>query len=155
MGKSTSIAKRILEVYIDGKWIANTNYKEQLQSLTWEQAIFKINNLNSIAELTYHINYYLNGILTAFEKDKLEIQDKYSFAMPSISSALEWNNLSDKLLANAEALSVKVAAFDDDKLQEVFFDEKYGSYERNIEALLEHSYYHLGQIVLLRNLGRK
>ncbi|HBT08481.1 MAG TPA: DUF1572 domain-containing protein, partial [Leeuwenhoekiella sp.] len=36
----------------------------------------------------------------------------------------------------------------DDQLDAIFVKEAYGSYKRNIEALIEHSYYHLGQIVL-------
>ena len=33
-----------------------------------------------------------------------------------------------------------------------FVDEKYGTYSRNINGILEHSYYHLGQIVLIKKL---
>ena len=40
----------------------------------------------------------------------------------------------------------------DTKLEEPFVDEKYGTYLRNIEAVIEHSYYHLGQISLIRKL---
>ncbi|MEG1022142.1 MAG: hypothetical protein RSE50_11550 [Myroides sp.] len=40
----------------------------------------------------------------------------------------------------------------DEKLDSVFVDEKYGSYRRNIEAMIEHSYYHLGQIVLIKKM---
>jgi hypothetical protein len=38
------------------------------------------------------------------------------------------------------------------KLNEVFVDEKYGTYQRNIGGMIEHSYYHLGQIVLLKKI---
>jgi hypothetical protein len=38
------------------------------------------------------------------------------------------------------------------KVLHVFVDEKYGTYLRNIEAMIEHSYYHLGQIVLIRKI---
>lgn len=34
-------------------------------------------------------------------------------------------------------------------LHNFFSEEKYGSYFRNIDAMIAHSYYHLGQIVLL------
>jgi len=40
----------------------------------------------------------------------------------------------------------------DKKLNEIFVNEKYGTYLRNIEAVIEHSYYHLGQIVLIKKL---
>lgn len=50
-----AIANRLREVLLDGHWIANTNFKEQILSLNWEQATQKIGNLNTIAALTFHI----------------------------------------------------------------------------------------------------
>lgn len=41
---------------------------------------------------------------------------------------------------------------DSAKLDEPFVDEKYGSYLRNIEGVIEHSYYHLGQVVLVKKM---
>jgi len=38
------------------------------------------------------------------------------------------------------------------QLEETFVDEKYGNYLRNIEGIIEHGYYHLGQISLLKKM---
>ena len=38
----------------------------------------------------------------------------------------------------------------EEKLHEIFIDEKYGTYLQNIESMIEHCYYHLGQVVLLK-----
>ena len=59
MKNSEFIATRLKEVLLDGKWIANTNFKEQIESVTWQEATQKVENLNTIALLTFHINYYL------------------------------------------------------------------------------------------------
>ena len=40
----------------------------------------------------------------------------------------------------------------EEKLNEHFVDEKYGNYQRNIDAMIEHSYYHLGQIVMIKKM---
>jgi len=40
----------------------------------------------------------------------------------------------------------------EEKLDSVFIDEMYGSYRRNIEATIEHSYYHLGQVSLIKKM---
>ncbi|GAA4794839.1 hypothetical protein GCM10023231_24020 [Olivibacter ginsenosidimutans] len=40
----------------------------------------------------------------------------------------------------------------DSKFDEIFIDEQYGTYLRNIEGVIEHGYYHLGQIVLIKKL---
>ncbi|MGN6163930.1 MAG: hypothetical protein ACTHOF_05245 [Flavisolibacter sp.] len=40
----------------------------------------------------------------------------------------------------------------DSKLDEIFVDEKYGTYYRNLQGIIEHTHYHLGQIVLIKKL---
>jgi hypothetical protein len=41
---------------------------------------------------------------------------------------------------------------DDSLLDQPFVEEKYGSYWRNIEGVIEHSYYHLGQVLLIQKV---
>ena len=152
MEKQLFIASRLREVLLNGHWIANTNYQEQLGDISWEQAILKINNLNTIAALTYHINYYLKGLLAAFETGKLEINDKYSFELPEIVNKNDWDKLRSDFLINAALFANKVEQLNAEIFDQPFFDEKYGSYLRNIEGVVEHSYYHLGQIVLIKKI---
>jgi len=152
MSRSKFTANRIREVLLNGRWIANTNYKEQIQSVNWKQASQKIENLNSIAMLTYHINYYLAGILQVFNGGQLEIRDAYSFDAPPIKSKADWENLINEFLSNAEKFAMSVEKLEDQKLDAVFVDKKYGTYLRNIEGVIEHGYYHLGQISLVKKL---
>ena len=149
---TNNLANRLREVLLDGKWIANTNLKEQITSISWQQAIQKVENLNTIALLTFHINYYLKGLAHVFEGGNLEIRDKYSFDMPEITSESDWNNLVNEFLINAEKFINQVEKMDNNLLNQPFVKEEYGSYSRNIEAQIEHSYYHLGQISLLKKL---
>lgn len=146
------LANRLREVLLDGKWIANTNLKEQITSISWEQAIERVENLNTIALLTFHVNYYLKGVLNVFQGGNLEIKDKYSFDMPAISSETDWLNLVDEFVSNAENFVRHVEKMDDNVLTQPFVKEEYGSYLRNIEAQIEHSYYHLGQVSLIKKL---
>jgi len=152
MSKSIILAGRLREVFLDGSWIANTNYLELLKDLTWQQAVQKVASLNTIAALIFHINYYLTGFLAAFQGRKLEIHDKYSFNLPPITSELEWNKLVSDFLANSEAFVQKIEKMNDEELEKPFFEEKYGTFLRNIEGVIEHSYYHLGQISLIRKI---
>jgi hypothetical protein len=152
MKKSKDLANRLNEVLLNGRWIANTNFKEQLESVTWVQAIQKIGDLNTIALLTFHVNYYLGGILQVFQGGALEIRDKYSFDLPEIKSKSDWKELVSSFLINSELFISEVSRIPDEKLDETFVDEKYGTYLRNIEGVIEHSYYHLGQISLLKKM---
>jgi hypothetical protein len=150
--RNLAIANRVREVLLNGTFIANTNFKEQILRVTWEQAIQKVESLNTIALLTFHVNYYLAGLINVFNGGKLEIKDKYSFDMPEIMSEQDWNSLVDNFLNNAETFATLVEQMEEDNLDKVFVEEKYGSYLRNIEGVIEHSYYHLGQVSLLRKL---
>jgi hypothetical protein len=152
MENSNQIANRFREVLLNGKWIANTNYKDQLSKVTWKQATKKIRSLNTIAALTYHINYYLEGVLNVFEGGTLEIRDKYSFVFPQIKSKEDWENLMNDMWVNAEKLAIHIEQMPEEKLEQTFVAEKYGNYRRNIEGAIEHSYYHLGQISLIKKM---
>ncbi|RYC50894.1 DUF1572 domain-containing protein [Flagellimonas olearia] len=152
MTRSEFMATRLREVLLSGRWIAQTNIKEQIESISWQQANQRIQSLNTIALLTYHLNYYLDGILNVFEGGKLEIRDKFSFDMPAMTSETDWSNLVKEFLVNSEKFAMHVEKMEDALLDTPFVDEKYGTYLRNIEGVIEHSYYHLGQISLIKKL---
>jgi len=152
MKNNTEIANRFREVILNGTWIANTNYKDQLQNLNWEIAVTPIQSLNTIALLAQHIHYYIDGINNVFKGGTLDIKDKFSFDFPSIHSQQEWETFLIKFWNDAEEFASLVEQIPNEKLDQAFVDEKYGTYKRNIEAMLEHSYYHLGQIVLIKKL---
>lgn len=155
MKATSALAKRLKEVIINGKWVAGTNVKEQLADLTYEQAVIQVKGLNSIAALTFHINYYISGVCDFFENGRLEIRDKYSFDMPPIKSEDDWANLKNQLISNTEKLASHIENLSDSDLSKVFVDEKYGDYRRNIEGMIEHCYYHFGQIRLIKRLLEK
>ena len=152
MNRNITISVRLREVLLDGRWIANTNYKDQLSNVSWQQATEKLHDLNTIAALTYHINYYLEGLLNAFENGKLEISDKFSFDAPPVNSESDWNKMISDFLSNSEKFVHYVEQMEDSVFDQPFIDPRYGTYLRNIEGVIEHSYYHLGQISLIRKL---
>lgn len=152
MNRNVLLANRLREVLLNGKWIANTNYKEQILNLDWKEASYKVDNLNTIATLTFHINYYLSGLISAFKTGRLEISDKHSFDLAPILSEADWDKLVNEFIANANEFSDKVEEMEDDVFDKPFIDEKYGTFLRNIEGVIEHSYYHLGQITLIRKM---
>ena len=152
MKPTTQIANRFREVLLNGTWVANTNFKAQLSDVTWEQATRKVGTFNTIAALTFHIDYYIAGILNVLEGGSLDIRDKYSFDLPPIESQKDWEKLLDKMWSDAEKFASMVEQMPEERLNEVFVDEKYGNYQRNIDAMIEHGYYHLGQIVLIKKM---
>lgn len=152
MNLSQQLANQFREVMLNGQWIANTNFRAQLSDLYWEQATAKIGSLNSIAALVFHINYYIAGIAVVLEGGTLDIRDKYSFDMPPIQSQQQWERLLQNMWSNSERFASLVEQLPNEKLNAVFSDEKYGTYYRNIIGMIEHNYYHLGQVVLIKKL---
>lgn len=100
--------------------------------------------------MTFHINYYLEGLLDAFDTGTLQISDKYSFDLPPIQCEDDWQKLVTVFLLNAEKFATKIENMEDAIFDLPFIDEKYGNYWRNIEGDIEQSYYHLGQILLIK-----
>lgn len=150
MNKNSKLANRFREVILNGTWIANTNFRNELENLDWRMATEKLQNLNTIAILSQHIHYYIKGIKNVFLGGDLEIRDKYSFDFPEIKSQDEWELFLIKFWNDSEELAELIEKISEEKLNEKFVDEKYGTYSRNIDAMIEHSYYHLGQIVLIK-----
>ncbi|HMR45077.1 MAG TPA: DUF1572 domain-containing protein, partial [Saprospiraceae bacterium] len=86
------------------------------------------------------------------EGGTLDIRDKYSFDMPPVESQEDWEKMLDKMWRDAERFADLVEQLPEEKLQSPFVDEKYGTYQRNIDGMIEHCYYHLGQITLLKKM---
>lgn len=152
MTQGEILANRFREVILHGTWIANTNFKNEISELSWEEATLKIKDFNTIAALTFHINYYTEGLVNVLKGGSLEISDKYSFNLPEINSQAQWDTLKNSLFTNAETFAQLVSKLPEEKFSELFVDAKYGTYLRNIDGAIEHSYYHLGQIVLVKKL---
>lgn len=152
MEQAQQLADRLREVILSGTWVANTNYRKELAGLPLAIAITPLGSLNTIAALAQHIHYYINGILNVFKGGTLDIKDKYSFDFPVVDSQERWEAILEKFFADTEELASLIKQLPGHKTDETFVDEKYGSYRRNIDAMIEHSYYHLGQIVLIKKI---
>ncbi len=152
MNFSQQLAHQFREAHLNGKWLANTNLKEQLENTTWEQANEKIGDHNPIALLAFHLNYYIDGICRVFEGGTLDISDKYAFDAPPINSSEDWEARKQKLWNDADRFAKLVEQIPDEDLEKPFANMNYGSNYLNISTMIQHIYYHLGQIVLVRKL---
>ena len=149
---STQLANRLGEVILSGTWIANTNIKDQIENLDYTIAKKQVKSLNTIAIIAQHIHYYVSGIKNVFVNGNLEIRDKFSFDFPPITSQKQWKSFQNLFWKDTEELIEHISHLSESELQNPFVDEKYGNYQRNIDGLIEHTYYHLGQIVLIKKM---
>lgn len=145
------IAKQFKDVYFGGNWTA-VNVKDTLADINWKQATTKIYNLNTIATLVFHINYYVKPVLKVLHGEALNASDKFSFDLSPINSAGDWQKLVNQVLTDAEMFALEIEKLDEKKLFEDFAAPQYGNYYRNLHGIIEHTHYHLGQISLIKKI---
>ena len=148
MSQAAALAQRLQEVILEGTWIANTNFKKELDNTALDDVSIQIKTYNTVAVLAQHIHYYIAGVKQVFLGGELSISDKFSFDFEPMLSDEAWQNFLALFWKDTEELVNLIKTLTDEQLDAIFVKEAYGSYKRNIEALIEHSYYHLGQIVL-------
>lgn len=151
MSTTQHIAKHFREVHFGGNWTCS-NLKDSLTGLTWQQATTKVYSLNTIATLAFHVNYFVAAALDVLEGKPLNAHDQYSFNHPPILSQGDWENFLNKIWADAEKFAVLLEKLPENKLWENFSEKKYGNYYRNLQGIIEHMHYHLGQIALLKKI---
>ncbi len=155
MSDAALLANRFREVIFSGTFVANTNIKEQLDGTSYLLVNEKIADLNTIAALAQHLHYYIKGVLQVLQGGPLDVHDKDSFSFAPIENQQQWDDFLVRFYKDAENFAVLVEQLSNEQLDSVFVKEKYGSYRRNINAMIEHCYYHFGQIVLLKKLITK
>jgi uncharacterized damage-inducible protein DinB len=151
MKLTKQIASQFREVYFGGNW-TSVNLKETLADVNWQQATRKVYSFNNLAGLVYHMNYYVSAVLKVFNGEPLKAHDKFSFEWPPIECSEDWDKLLSKSFEDAENFATHIEQFPESRLWEIFEEEKYGNYYRNIHGIIEHTHYHLGQIVLIKKL---
>lgn len=151
MNLPAQIAKHLREVYFGGNWTMSS-LKENLADVTWQQATRQVYALNTIATLVYHINYYVSAVLKVLEGSSLNARDADSFNHPSIESEEDWQQLLNQGRIDAECFAKLIERLSEARLAAYFIEEKYGIYYRNLQGIIEHAHYHLGQIVIIKKI---
>jgi hypothetical protein len=147
----SQIAKHFRDLHFGGNWTA-VNMKDTLADINFQQATTKVQSLNTIATLVFHTNYYVSAVSKVLQGEPLNAKDKYSFELPPIESQEDWEQLLSKTWTDAENFANLIEQLPESKLWDTFADEKYGNYYRNLHGIIEHTHYHLGQIVLIKKL---
>ncbi|WGQ09450.1 DUF1572 domain-containing protein [Pedobacter gandavensis] len=151
MDSIQQIAKHFRDVHFGGNW-TTVNLRDTLSDVSWQQATAKVYDLNTIATLVFHTNYYVSVVLKVLEGGPLDGSDQLSFNAPAIKSEADWRKLVDQALMEAERFALQIEGLKEEQLFEDFTDPKYGNYFRNLHGIIEHTHYHLGQIALIKKI---
>ncbi|WP_400078998.1 DUF1572 domain-containing protein [Winogradskyella sp. R77965] len=151
MNTTKQLALHLNQVYFGGNWTAS-NLKDTIKDVTLEMAVKRVNNLNTILALTYHIHYYISGTMDVLKGGDLTIRDKFSFEHPTIQSETEWKDFQTTIWSEAKEFITLIEKLDNTILETFLEEEKYGTYYRNLAGIIEHTHYHLGQIVIIKKM---
>lgn len=151
MNLPLQVATLFRTFYFGGNW-TDVNLKDSLNGVTWQQATTEVYSCNSIATLVYHTNYYVRIVSKVLLGHPLDGNDKESFKHPPVQSQEDWDNLLHTTFTDAENFARLIEQLPVEKFEEIFMNDKYGNYYRNIHGIIEHNHYHLGQIVLLKKI---
>lgn len=145
------IAKHFRDVHFGGNW-TSVNLKDTLTGVDWQQANTRVHDLNTIAILVFHMNYYVSAVMKVLQGAPLNASDQLSFDLPVLNSEEDWQKLIAKTLTEAEMFATQIERLDEAMLFEDFTAPKYGNYYRNLHGIIEHTHYHLGQISLIKKV---
>ena len=151
MSISKEIAKQINEVHFGGNW-TDSNLKDQLSDLSWEEANISVYSFNTIATLVFHMNYYITRAIHVLNGRPLLAKDIDSFNHVPINSPEAWKLAQQKIWEEARVLETLIETMPDEQLWKEFAEKKYGNYYRNLQVIIEHFHYHLGQIAFIKKI---
>lgn len=153
MTTSTIVAKHFRQVHFGGNWTC-VNLRDTLKDVTWQEAIHEREGFHTIAVLTVHINYFVGAVLKVLEGGPLDAHDTLSFAHPAIDNEADWQRLLEEVWSDAERFASLVEQLPEGRLFTDMADPKYGTWYRNLHGIIEHTHYHLGQIVIMKRMLR-
>lgn len=153
MNFSEAISIQVKEAYEGNSW-SDVCVKDILEDIQFDEAItVTVASPNSIASLLYHIMFYNRAICQRLSGEEPYINDANGFDLPLLRDEIEWKQLQVDAMDAARALSDAIRKFPQEKL----FEENpvgKGTFYKKFHGVIEHNYYHLGQILILKKLIR-
>lgn len=151
MQLSHQLTKHLRDVHFGGNW-TTSNLKDTLAGVNWQMATTQVHGLNTIMTLVYHTHYYIAAVTKVLQGEPLNAKDAYSFDHPLLNSEEEWQQFLDGVWTAANTFADLIEQMPDEKVWSVMENEKYGTWYRNIQGIIEHTHYHLGQIAIIKKM---
>lgn len=149
MNLSKRLATHIHQVYFGDNWTA-VHLQKTIADVTLEQATTPFSSCHTIAALVYHIHYFVRAATGVLEGKKIDAKDALSFDVPYFTSQKEWEAYKTTIFNEAQYFVSLVQNLPDETLEAVFENAAYGDYFNNLQGIIEHTHYHLGQIVIIK-----
>lgn len=149
MSLPTTLARHFRQAYTGGSF-SERYLAAELRALDHRQATTSVRGANTVAALAYHLHFYVAGMQSALTGGELDTRDNASWDTPAVETEAAWRDVIDATLTTGEAFAKTLETLSEDALHEPFYAPTNSSTLVNALGVLEHVYYHLGQVVLLR-----
>ena len=137
------VITQLEDFYSGGNWVAE-NFEQKVFSLPLAKAIIKPDgHSHSVAQLTAHIHAWRNFVLQKLEgNDHFDIEDNSDSDWPPAS---DWDAIKKDFKNGHQRMIAAIKKFPVEQLKLQVPGRKY-SYLFLINGIVEHDYYHYGQI---------
>ncbi len=149
-----AIATHILEVHEGNNW-TEVNIKTTLEDVTHKEATTVTKaSYNTIAALVHHLSFYNDVVMQRLVGVNPVISDTNGFEMLPVKNEHDWKKLKERNLDSARQLAQAVKHFPEEKIFQLTVTG-HSTHYKMLHGIVEHAYYHLGQIVLLKKLVKQ
>lgn len=148
------IADHIKEIYEGNNW-TDVSIIQTIKDINWQQAQQKTNaSANTIASLLHHLHYWNGIMMQRLKGSNPLVPETNGFDVDELQNENDWIALKDKTHGSFLQLSDLIKVFPEEKLEETYSFGK-SSFYKNFQGAVEHAHYHLGQMVIIKNLITK
>jgi hypothetical protein len=148
-----TIAQHVLDVHEGNNW-TEVDLTQTLRDVTLAEATtLTPASPNTIASLVRHLTFWNRVMARRAQGQATEIPDANGFDGPSLHSEADWQALLAELWQSARELAASIRRVPVEQLAEPILPA-YSSVYKNLHGTAEHLHYHLGQLVILKNLVR-
>ena len=147
------VSQNIIDLHVGGNWTGNS-IAEEIEDVSLEESqILTLGSPNTIAALLQHITYWNRIMVIRLGGIAVKIADHNGFDANVFVCEKDWDMLKKDIITSAFELAdaIKVINFTD-LLEEILPNQP--TTFKSIIGISEHAHYHLGQIVILKNLVR-
>lgn len=153
MQLTEAIAQHVLDVHLGGNW-TEVDVVHTLQDVTLAEATTPTAaSPNTIASLLRHLTCWNRVMARRAQGVATDVGPANGFDGPALHTEAEWAALQADNIASAHELAAAIRSFDEASLPQPILPN-YSSAYKNLQGAVEHVHYHLGQLVLLKNLVR-
>lgn len=151
MKLTETLSNNILNVFEGNNW-TDVSISGVLSGISYSQAnTVTPASKNTIAGLTHHLLYWNKVIMQRMQGDDPFIPDSNGFDVGELTSEEAWQKLVTDVRQSFIDLSTAIRDFPQDRLQDLTKSGR-STIADNLYGIIEHAYYHLGQMLIIKNL---